>query len=280
MLEATNLKIYFRSYIALPQDHGSWVFILSPLLIGLFAGGAWSSATLFLILSALAAFLIRQPITIIVKAYIGRRSTRDLPAAYFWTIIYALLGLVGLTGLLLQGFGYILILALPGLFVFGWHLYLVSQRAERRQMGVEIVGIGVLALSAPAAYWVGQGYLDPTGWLLWLLSWFQAAASIVYAYLRLEQRNLNVLPDLHGRLHMARRALIYSTFNLLAVGLLALLGVLPVFLPAAFAIQSGETVWGCLRPAMGWKPTRIGMRQLVISSLFTVVFILAWNLSP
>jgi hypothetical protein len=28
----------FVRHIALPQDHGSWVFLLSPLLIGLFAG--------------------------------------------------------------------------------------------------------------------------------------------------------------------------------------------------------------------------------------------------
>lgn len=34
-----RLRSIFRRHIALPQDHGSWVFILSPLLIGLFAAG-------------------------------------------------------------------------------------------------------------------------------------------------------------------------------------------------------------------------------------------------
>ena len=29
-------------HVALPGDHGSWVFLLGPLLIGLFAGGRWS----------------------------------------------------------------------------------------------------------------------------------------------------------------------------------------------------------------------------------------------
>ena len=54
---------YFRRQIALPQDHGSWVFLLSPLLIGLFTGGQFSAASAALIVAALAAFLIRQPLT-------------------------------------------------------------------------------------------------------------------------------------------------------------------------------------------------------------------------
>jgi hypothetical protein len=37
-----------------------------------------------------------------------------------------------------------------------------------------------------------------------------------------------------------------------------------------------ETVWGAANPAVKAKPTAIGVRQLVISSLFTLAFILAW----
>ena len=139
---------------------------------------------------AFAVFLIRQPVSIAVKVYSGRRSKRDLPAAFFWISVYGLVALFGLVGLILQGFGYLLILAIPGIPVFIWHLFLISRRAERRKTGIEIVGSGVLALSAPAAYWVSIGLPDPTGWWLFVLAWFQSAASIVYAYLRLEQRQL------------------------------------------------------------------------------------------
>jgi len=166
----------FRKVIALPSEHGSWVFILSPLLIGLFAGGNFSSATVYLIIAAMAAFLIRQPVTIAVKAYSGRRSRRDLPAARFWMVIYGLVALFGLVGLIIEGYAYVLVLALPGIPVFAWHLYLVSRRAERRQPGIEIVGAGVLALAAPAACWVGLGRIDPSGWWLFILVWFQSAA--------------------------------------------------------------------------------------------------------
>jgi len=164
-----NQNLFLR-HVALPSDHGSWVFLLSPLLIGLFAGGNWSISSFYLIISSLAAFLVRQPVTIAVKVFSGRRQKRDLPAAWFWIGVYSFVGLLGLLGLVSQGFTFIFILALPGIPVFAWHLYLVSQRAERRQVGVEIVASGVLALAAPAGYWIGIGSADPLGWLLFSLT--------------------------------------------------------------------------------------------------------------
>jgi hypothetical protein len=273
-----KLQTLLVRHIALPQDHGSWVFLISPLSIGLFASGRWSSAGAYLILAALAAFLIRQPTTIAVKVYSKRRARRDLPVALFWIGVYVLLGLGGLAGLIFQGYGYLLYLTIPAAPVFAWHLYLVSRRTERRRAGVEILGSGVLALAAPAAYWVGRGQIDPMGWWLFGLIWFQSAASIVYAYMRLEQRNLQELPDLVTRLSMGRRALLYTTFNLVAVLVLSLAGILPILLPIPYLLQWGESLWGTLRPAINVKPTHIGVRQLIVSTLFTVLFILVWNI--
>ncbi len=275
-MERTFAQTYFQRHIALTSEHGSWVFILSPLIIGLFAGQRFTLASLYLIIAAMAVFLIRQPVTIAIKAYSGRRSRRDLPAARFWILIYASAALLAVTGLAAQGFATILILALPGTPVFIWHLLLVSRRAERRQIGIELVGSGVLALAAPAAYWVGVGRPDALGWWLFVLTWFQSAASIVYAYLRLEQRELKQAPELSQKIRMAGRALLYTGFNLLASLGFSQAGLLPgwIFLP--FALQFAETVWGTLNPAVGAKPTAIGFRQLAVSTLFTIIFILTW----
>jgi hypothetical protein len=275
-MERTFSQTYLQRHIALPADHGSWVFIISPLLIGLFAGRQFTLASVFLIIAAMAAFLIRQPVTIAIKAYSGRRSRRDLPAARFWMLIYAGVALAAITGLAWQGFAVLLILALPGVPVFVWHLVLVSQRAERRQMGIELVGSGVLALAAPAAYWVGVGQPDVLGWWLLALTWLQSAASIVYAYLRLEQRELKAFPTTLQQIKMSRRALLYTGFNFLLTLVLGLVGLLArwIFLP--YALQFVEAIWGTLNPAIGAKPTEIGFRQLTISTLFTIVFILVW----
>lgn len=271
----------FRRNIALPAEHGAWVFLLSPLVIGLLAGraagGTWSAAAGWLCLGALAAFLLRQPVSMAVKAQSGRRSRADLPAAVLWIAVYGVAALVAVGALAALGHAAVLLLALPAGPVFAWHLALISRRAERRQMGVELVGSGVLACAAPAAYWVVRGEMDGAGWWLWLLTWLQSAASIVYAYLRLEQRVLKAVPGLAERLRLGQRALLYAGFNvILALGLSAA-RLAPPALVVPFALQLAETVWGALRPAVGVPPVRIGLRQLLVSSLFTLLFILVWR---
>ncbi|HMB22615.1 MAG TPA: YwiC-like family protein [Anaerolineales bacterium] len=269
---------YFRRQIFLPQDHGSWVFILSPLFIGIFAGGKFTVTSLSLVAAAMTAFLLRQPVTMAVKAYAGRRPKSDLPPARFWIAAYGIIVLVAVAGLILAGFWYILLLAIPGALVFVWHLWLVSKREERRQVNVELVATGVLSLAAPAAYWVGLGRYDAAGWWLWVLVWFQTAASIVYAYLRLEQRDLAQVPARREMWKMGWRSFAYTTFNLSAALLLGLTSVLPplIFLP--YLIQWSETLWGIFHPAIKWKPTQIGIRQLIVSILWTIAFIATWRL--
>lgn len=272
------MRDYFKKQIALPQDHGSWVFILSPLLVGIFAGGNFTFAAFNLVLAAMSAFMMRQPTTVLVKAYSGRRPKSDLAAARFWLLIYGGIASLALLGLMLQGFGFFLLLAVPGVVVFGWHLKLVSQRAERKQAGVEVIATGVLALAAPAAYWVGIGRYDPPGWWLFLWVWLQSAASIVYAYLRLDQRELK--QDQAAGLErselwkMGKRALLYTTFNLIASLILGLAKLIPFFIFIPFLVQWLETLWGITHPSIGWKPVRIGIRQLAVSTMWTLLFIL------
>ena len=225
--------------------------------------------------------MLRQPMTFAVKACSGRRPKTDLPAARFWLLVYGLIAALALIGLILEGFGYILYLAIPGAPVFAWHLWLVSRRAERRQAGVEVIATGVLSLSAPAAYWAGLHEYAPAGWWLWALTWMQSAASIVYAYLRLEQREMSQEQASAWRrgdwIRMGGRALLYTSFNLVICAVAGFSDLVPklVFIP--FLLQWLETIWGVLNPAIGWKPTRIGIRQLIVSTLWTVLFILVWR---
>ncbi len=270
-----RLQLYHKA-IVLPQEHGAWAFLLSPLIIGLYAGGKWSTATWVLLLGVLDAFFLRQPIVMMVKILSGRRPRYLLPTTLLWIGVYGLIGIGVAIWFALNGMGYLFLLALPAFIVLAWHLLLVARRVERGQMGIEIVASGTLALAAPAALWVARGYADPTGWWLWGLTWFQSAASIVYTYVRLAQRRWPGVPSIWKRVRAGWRALLYTTFNMVCVGMLGVLGVLSPWLWLAYAAQWGETVWGILRPAVGWPPTRIGLRQLVVSGLFTLVFVLVW----
>lgn len=265
-----------RKHAAVPTEHGSWVFLFSPLLIGLFGGGIWTLDSLLLGVSLLASFLLRQPVTLVVKVLSLRRPKDDLPAAIFWSGFYGLIGAIAFGWLATRGYGYLVLLAIPAVLTLGWHLWLVSRRSERRQAGVEIIASGTLALAAPAAYWIGVGEINVTGWWLWGLCWLQAASSIVYAYLRLEQRVWKNQPPFREKIRAAARALAYTSFSLIAVWLAGALGFVSQWLFLAFAVQWLESIWGAVNPAIGFKPTRIGVRQLIISTMFTVVFIILW----
>jgi hypothetical protein len=153
----------------------------------------------------------------------------------------------------------------------------VSRREERRQVSIEIIATGVLSLVAPAAYWVGIGRYNPVGWWLWILVWLQSAASIVHAYMRLEQREQADGPERSEMWRMGRRAILYTSFNLASVLILGLLSILPKLLFIPYLVQWIETMWGVTHPAIGWKPTRIGIRQLIVSTIWTVLFIIFWR---
>ena len=112
--------------------------------------GRWHTATIDLIVAAACGFLVRQPIGLMVKVAAGRRGRDVLPAALFWTALYGGIAALHVTGLVLRGFAYILVLAVPGLLVFGWYLVLLYHRHERRQWLMEILATGSIALVAPA----------------------------------------------------------------------------------------------------------------------------------
>ena len=172
------LRQILKRRVAWPADHGTWAFFLAPLVIGLVAGDRWCRGSLYLVVAALSGFLLRHPITTLVKIVSRRRGTQDLAAALFWSSLYLGIALLHLLGLYLTGYGFVLILVIPGVAVFCWYLLLVARRDERGQKGVEILGAGVLALSAPAAYWIGLQWLDSGGWLLWGLCWIFSTMSM------------------------------------------------------------------------------------------------------
>ena len=277
-MSSRKKRRFARRHVALPSDHGSWVFLLSPLIIGFFAGGRWTVPCLYLIVAALSGFLVRQPVTIAVKALAGRRSRDDLPAALFWTFTYAGIGCMHVYGLVLRGFGYLLYLAIPGMLVFAWYLWLISQREERGQVGLEMLATAVLALTAPAGYWVGLGRPDNLGWLLWLLAWAQSVASVFYVHLRITQRAWKSSPARDRLLRAAAPSLLFAGINLALVAALGVADVVPRWLFVPYAVQFGECFFGALRPAIGRKPKQIGQRQLLVSTIFTLLFVAAWRI--
>jgi hypothetical protein len=243
------------------------------------AAGAPGPALPWLALACLGGFLSLQPLTILTKSLAGRRSKDDAAPALAWLAAYGLLALAGAIGLLRAGQGQALWLGLAALPVLAWQMALVARRAERGQMGVELVGAGALALAAPAAYWVSTGGVDPTGWWLWVMCWLLSAGAIVYIYLRLEHRRLAAAPPWPDRLRLARRSTLYNFANLLIAAGLSAWGVVPWGVLLPFGLMLVEAVWGGLvRPAAGVRPVVLGVRQMMLTFANSVLLILAYRL--
>ncbi|MGD8633181.1 MAG: YwiC-like family protein [Anaerolineales bacterium] len=274
-----QIDALIKKRYALPTEHGSWIWWIGPFLIGAAAAGNYSTHLIWLALAMLAAFLFRQPVSMLVKTFSRRRPESERMPALIWGVAYAGIALVAFMVLLRLGHTRLLYLVIPGIPVFIWHLRLVSQRAERGQRGIELVGAGVLALAAPAAYWVAGGTQNDLAWILWALSWLQSAASIVLVYQRLAQRKQEPAGQITARLKQGQRVLAYHLFNLGLALYFYLAGGIPLLVVLAFGVMLIDALEGILRPAVGEKPARIGVRQLTTSSLFVGISILGFLLA-
>lgn len=268
----------FRKRIAVPQEHGSWMFLLLPLVVGLVAGRRLRVESAYLVVAALAVFFMRQPLIAMAKVRAGRRPRTDLGAAWVWLTIYAFIAALHVIGLVLRGHAGVLLLGAPAAVVAAWHASLVMRRAERRQELLEIAAAGGLALSAPAAVIVATDTTDLyllAG--LWLGPWVALISMITCTFLRLEQRAWHEVPSPSERLRAGAQAVLWPLLGLLCAGLALLDPLGTGRQPAAwvtlpFAIQLLEALRSTWVPALRERPKAIGMRALVVSLLVTASF--------
>ena len=267
---------FFKIYV-LPPEHGGWFLLLGPFLFGAVAAAQPNADLIALLCFALASYIARQPLTVLVKALSGRRAKSDVKPALIGLGATGFLAALFLGILLLRGYAFLLWLGIPAGIVLVWQLWLVTQR-EERQLGIELVGAGMLALTAPAAYWVSVGGMSRTGWWLWLLAWVYAASSIVYVYLRLQQRRVKQMPSRAEQWRDGRRTLLYIASAIVLTLALAFLQFVPVWTPLAYVLAGAHYVYGITHPCVGVKPARIGIEQSLATLLFYIVLGIAYAL--
>src|SRR5487761_2100003 len=81
--------------VAMPTEHGGWMFLFEPILLGL--GVAFSIPGVLLALAALGVFLMRHPLKIAVDDHRhGKRYARTATAERF-AIAYGMVALLALS---------------------------------------------------------------------------------------------------------------------------------------------------------------------------------------
>jgi hypothetical protein len=267
------LQILNRYRVIFPSEHGSWSMLITPFIIG--AGVAGSlPATLWLCLAAaMALFLARQPIALLIRSLRGRARIDDRAVAIGWSAI--LLGIMALAGmgLILMGRSSILWLALPATTVLGLTLA-IGAASGPRQLLAEIVGVIGLALAAPAAYISVTGLVDSTAWLVWAISALHSVISILY---------VRYLIDLkHARATSLQAWLVLAAhcISLAAVLSGAVIGWLPwlIGLPVSLLLLRAVYVaWR--RPTIG-NVKRFGFLETGFAIAFALIVIVAFASHP
>lgn len=285
-----------RRRIWLPQEHGSWVFWLSPFVLGLCVGGAPGGGVAALFLGALAGFLLHQPAAVAVKVLSGRFPRSELAPALLAAGVLSLAGALAVPCLLAHHHPRVLLYVAPGVLLFAWHLALVARRDERRHPGLLLVTGGALALAAPAAYEVAGGADPLTPWVLAVLCWLRNAGDSATVYARLAQRAPSAgapgavasaapasagappggaPPPAAGAL---RRMLAWNVAGVLAAGAGAAFGVVPEPVPLAFVLPAADALRiAATTPPRPLLPRQIGLHQLGMAVAFTLLCVLLWR---
>jgi hypothetical protein len=253
-----------RFALKLPKEHGAWVMLYVPFVLGVAVAGRVNWPVLLFLLSATAVFISRESLLVYWRA---RARGRDAVEAGKALLLYLALA---------AAFGSPLILTfelfwLIPLGLVGAALLLINgrqaTRMEERSTTGEMMAIGGLTMTGPAAYYVASGRWDATALWLWLLSALYMASSVFYIKLRVYRLNPRKQAEQRRSL---RSCAVYHSFLIVALPVLIFAGSLSLFAFIAFAPALVRTFWGMFMPNAKVNLVRAGILEIAYSLAFLV----------
>lgn len=233
--------------VAIPAEHGGWGFVLEPALLGMFVAPSYSG--LWLAATALAMFLVRQPMKLALADRLGgKRYPRTILAERF-ALLFGMVALGTLVPAVLTAraaFWLPVVLAAPFALLQAFH----DVRRQGRDTVAELSGAVAMGAAGSAIALAGGFPLDKS-LAIWAILAARAVASIIYvrARLRLERRdNIDRRPSWIS--HVAGLAI---------AALLALAGIAPWLAALAMLVLAARAIWGL-------SPLRRPARAPVIGS--------------
>ena len=251
--------------VALPVEHGGWGLLGEPILIGLCL--APSAAGFGVALAALAAFLARQPLKIVLA---DRRRGARYPRTAVGESFVLGYGLLALLGLLAAAGAPPLAWVTLALGVpLGLAQLVYDVKLQGRALAPEL--LGALALgSVAAAILVAGGWSAGVAFSVWSLLALKAASSILYirARLRLDR-------GLSPRLAPPLAAHAVAVF---VAGGMSVAGRAPWLSAGAFVLLSARAAFGLSRRRRIARPRVVGLQELGFGLAFTASLILGYAL--
>jgi YwiC-like protein len=265
------------SRLLVPREHGSWGIWLLPLIGGAVVGyvsspRAVAVPALWFLLAAVSAFLVYQPLEILLGLSLLRaRSQRQERIAILWIMALCIMAACSVLELIRLQRVLVLLFGLVALLCFGLRTLLGRSRTLR--VPKQLIGALGLSSTAAGAYYATTGRIDRAAIVLWLASWLFAVSQIEYVQLRLR------MAQVRSRRQKARDSLEVCFLHLLMTGgavAAGLAGAAPLLLGLAFIPAMVRLAAWIARP---WRPLGVhilGFTELFQGILFNVLLAAAF----
>ena len=253
--------------LRIPKEHGAWAMLYVPFALGVLVAARVTWAVLWVLLGATALFFVRETLLRFRRARRQGRAAPELRRA-----LAVQLGVLASAGVVLV-FGQRLYALVPIALLAGLLLASNLERAgqrEERGLGSELLAVGGLAMTAPAAHYAALGAWQVQAIGLWGLSLLYFASSVFHVKFRV----LAVQPQRRVEYRRMRGfSIAYYLGLLVLLAVLVRAGRLQPLGLLAFLPILGRTTWSLLRPPLRLDLKRTGVLE-ILYSLFFLVF--AW----
>jgi hypothetical protein len=247
--------------IALPTEHGSWGFLGEPLIAGLAI--AFSPAAPWIAVMTIGAFLLRQPLRVLVANRLGRRDAGVTSAAFGFALFYLITFATGLAGTLT-------VAGMRPLIPFSFVVPLIAVQIyfdtfrRSRALVPEIAGAITISASV-AAIAIAGGFTSPFVVALWLVFIARSVPSILYVRERLRLAK--------GKAHSLLAPRAAHTAALLLVSILALFGFVPLIAPVAMMILLFRATTGLSPGRKKMRAMQIGVREVIYGTATVLILV-------
>jgi hypothetical protein len=249
------------SRITLPVEHGSWGFLLEPLVAGIAL--APSPAAPFIALFVVGAFLTRRPLQIFITQKRRHGSNDVIHTALIFVAAFGAFAFAGLIGsFFLTEPKYLLplIVAAP----LGIYQLYRDVALPGRDLSAEIAGALIMPTSA-AALVLGGGSSPQFAFSVWFLFAARLASSILYVRSRLNLEK--------GKPFSRIVPVAMHIISLFGVALLVNAGSLPGLVLPVVLILLARSIFGLSRFRTKMKAMKIGVWEIIYGSLLVVALV-------
>ena len=253
----------------LPREHGTWAWLLLPLIVGAGVAGHANLPVVLLGMSTVFGFLARTPLEL------AFRRSADRLAHGAWAALFGAIAAGSAVALLAHyERWWLLPLGIP---VIAGPIVVMSSRSLRfrwRDFG-ELLVVASFAALAPAAHYAAVGSLKGTGLSLWLLSALYGGSSVFYIRMLLDRRG----PSSDGARPERKLAVLVYHITLVAlVGLTILAGDAPPLVAVSFAPLLAKVVYRTVRPPDHLDIPKTGLFEASQAALFAILLVVTYRI--